>query len=400
MPQSSIAKLVLEDGTIFTGTPFGASAANTGEVVFNTAFCGYQEILTDPSYRQQLVTMAYTQIGNYGIADQTDDESATPQILGLIIKELSPIASNFRAIETLEQYLKRHNIPGIANIDTRALIRKLRTQGGGGVKGTLCTDPKLVQNDAELLKRTNAWPGIVGVDLVEQVQSSPKKPYEWNAGKGIWTLPTDNRHPTDYHIIAIDCGIKRGILRNLVQSGFRITVVPAKTNADAILAYKPDAIFISNGPGDPEPIQYVQNTLKKLIGQKPLFGIGLGHQLLALAMGAKTYKLKLGHRGGQPVQNVETRKVEMTAQNHGFAVDIPSLKANSGEPTHLNLHDQTLEGFRHTSAPVFAIQYNPEAAPGPHDATYLFDCFSEMIRTGRAPTAAQMSDAQKHRNAV
>ncbi len=397
-----IAKLALEDGTLFTGTAFGAmgggpGTANAGEVVFNTSLSGYQEILTDPSYKGQIVTMTYPQIGNYGIADLSDYESAHPQVEGFIIKELSPIASNFRSIETLSDYLARYNIPGIAGIDTRALVRKLRIQGA--MKGILCTDPALVNDDAELVRRANAWSGLVGIDLVQAV--APPKAYTWDIDKGTWAQPTDHHGQFTCNVVAVDCGLKRNILRNLTQSGCRVTVVPASATAEEILAHKPDGVFVSNGPGDPEPIHYVQEALKKLIGKKPIFGICLGHQLLGLAMGATTYKLKFGHRGGnQPVQNTDTGKVEITSQNHGFAVDPASLKSHGGEPTHINLNDNTLEGFRHATEPVFAVQYHPEASPGPHDATYLFDCFTDMIKTGKSPTAEQMTTAQKRRNAV
>ena len=395
--RAQVAKLALEDGTLFTGTAFGAVGANAGEVVFNTSLVGYQEILTDPSYKGQIVTMTYPQIGNYGIADQSDYESAHPQVEGFIIKELSPIDSNFRSVETLDAYLKRYHVPGIAGIDTRALVRKLRIQGA--MKGVICTDPAVVNDDAELVRRANAWSGLVGIDLVKAV--SPAKAYAWNETKGAWALPTDAHEQASCNVVAVDCGLKRNILRNLAQSGCKVTVVPAGATADEILTHKPDGVFISNGPGDPEPIHYVQDALKKLIGKKPIFGICLGHQLLALAMGATTYKLKFGHRGGnQPVQNTDTGKVEITSQNHGFAVDPESLKKRGGAPTHVNLNDQTLEGFRHASEPVFAVQYHPEASPGPHDATYLFDCFREMIKTGKSPTAEQMTGAQKRRNAV
>lgn len=397
MPLPSIAKLALEDGTIFVGTAFGASTTRSGETVFNTSLIGYQEILTDPSYTGQIICMTYPEIGNYGVADQSDYESARPQVEGFIVKELSPIASNFRSVETLDQYLKRYDIPGIAGIDTRALVRKLRIEGA--LKGVICTDPALVGDDAELVRRANAWPGMAGLDLAKAV--TPKTPYTWDQNKGVWAQHADSQESPSCHVVAIDCGLKRNILRNLVQSGCKVTVVPATATAEEILAHQPSGVFVSNGPGDPEPVTYVQESLRKLIGKQPIFGICLGHQLLGLAMGATTYKLKFGHRGGnQPVRNTGTGKVEITSQNHGFAVDVASLEKAGGVPTHINLNDNTLEGFRHQSEPVFAVQYHPEASPGPHDATYLFDCFKEMIRTGRSPTAEQMAEAQKKRNVV
>lgn len=392
-----IAKLALEDGTIFTGYAFGAPATNTGEVVFNTSLSGYQEILTDPSYKGQIVTMTYPEIGNYGIADRLDYESKSPQVEGFIIKDLSPVVSNFRAVESLHDYLSRYNIPGISGIDTRALVRKLRIQGA--MKGVICTDPAKVHDNAALVQLAQNWSGMAGLDLVKVV--TPNAPYKWTENKGDWAQLTDRKDQPSCNVVAIDCGMKHNILRNLTQSGCNVTVVPATASADEILALNPDGIFVSNGPGDPEPVHYVQNTLRNLIGKKPIFGICLGHQLLALALGAKTYKLKFGHRGGnQPVQNTDTGKVEITSQNHGFAVDVDSLKNAGGQPTHINLNDNTLEGFRHATHPIFAVQYHPEASPGPHDATYLFDCFQEMIRTGKSPTAEQMNEAQKRRNAV
>ena len=382
------AKLALADGTVLTGTAFGAAGTVGGEVVFNTSMTGYQEILTDPSYAGQIVTMTYPLIGNYGV-NREDVESARPQVAGFVIKELARRASNFRANLRLEEYLAEAGIVGIAGIDTRAVTRKLRI--GGAVNGVLSTE--LLDDDA-LRRRVGDVPSMAGLDLVGTV--APPVPFEWTEGyDSAFAQPPRRRSPSR-HVVAIDCGMKYNILRNLVEAGCRVTVVPPRTTAADLLARSPDGVFVSNGPGDPEPVAYVHQTLRALIGQTPVFGICLGHQLLGLAMGARTFKLKFGHRGAnQPVKNLGTGRIEITAQNHGFAVDAASLEAAGGVPTHVNLNDDTLEGFVHRAEPVFGVQYHPEASPGPHDATYLFDCFLEMMRTGRPPTAEQMAAAQR-----
>jgi len=382
-----IAKLALEDGTVFTGEAFGADGTRAGEVCFNTSMIGYQEILTDPSYAGQIVTMTYPLIGNYGVTEE-DIESGSPKVEGFIVKELARRYSNFRSTGSLEDYLQQHNVIGLEGVDTRAITRKLRIQGA--MKGAISTE---IHDDAELIEHARAWPGLVGQDMVKTV--APRELSTWERGFQS-TFAMDHRQSSSSHsVVAIDCGMKHNISRNLVEAGCKVTVVPPTTTAEAILERKPDGVFISNGPGDPEPIAYTINTLKHLIGRVPLFGICLGHQLLSLAMGAKTYKLKFGHRGGnQPVINLATRRVEITAQNHGFAVDTASLVKVGGVPTHENLNDQTLEGFGHKDLPLFSVQYHPEASPGPHDATYLFDCFIGMMKTHRAPTAEQMAEAQ------
>jgi carbamoyl-phosphate synthase small subunit len=381
-------KLALEDGTVYTGTAFGADATRTGEVVFNTSMTGYQEILTDPSYCGQIVTMTYPQIGNYGVTDE-DVESRGPQVDAFAVKELARRHSNFRAAGTLEAYLQRHGIPAVEGVDTRAITRKIRIDGA--MRGAISTE---ILDDAALVARARAWPGIVGQDMVQRV--APPGPFDWARGFDSPFAMQPRRIPAEFDVVAIDCGIKQNILRNLVEAGCRVTVAPPSSPAAAILDRNPDGLFISNGPGDPEPVAYAIQTLRALIGKVPMFGICLGHQLLGLALGAKTYKLKFGHRGAnQPVKNLATGRVEITSQNHGFAVDTPSLEKAGATPTHINLNDQTLEGFTHASEPLFSVQYHPEASPGPHDATYLFDCFTDMMRTKKAPTAQQMAEAQK-----
>lgn len=372
------AILALADGTVFEGYSFGAEGEAVGEVVFNTSITGYQEILTDPSYKGQIVTMTYTQIGNYGI-NGGDVESRRPWVEGFIVKECCDYPSNWRSRETLVSYLKRNNIVGIKGIDTRALTKHIRDNGAmNGVISTIDLDP------ARLVKKARKHPSMAGLDLVKEVTC--KEPYKWT--QGLWDLEkgysTVHRPPsTIYRVVAYDFGIKHNILRNLVNVGCDVTVVPAWTSANDVLKMDPDGIFLSNGPGDPEPVTYAIETVRRLIGKRPIFGICLGHQLLALALGGETYKLKFGHRGGnQPVMDLKTGKVEITCQNHGFAVDMESLKGIA-DITHINLNDKTVEGLEHKNLPLFSVQYHPEASPGPHDSAYLFTRFIEMIEEGR-----------------
>jgi carbamoyl-phosphate synthase small subunit len=373
MPQT--AKLALEDGTVFTGTAFGAEGEVDGEVCFNTSMTGYQEILTDPSYRGQIVTMTYTQIGNYGV-NAEDMESHKPHLAGFIVRENSRRVSNFRADGDLASYLKRWGIVGLEGIDTRALVRRLRTQGA--MKGVLSS---VDLDDARLVAKAKASPGLVGRDLVQEV--IPGEPVEWTTVLSGWA----KLHAVEYaapgpdapHVVALDYGMKWNIARHLFSMGCRVTILPGKATADEVLAQRPDGVFLSNGPGDPEPLDYAQATIRGLLGKKPIFGICLGHQLLALACGAKTYKLKFGHRGAnQPVMNNDTGRVEITTQNHGFAVEADSLP-NEFEVTHLNLNDNTIEGVRHRTLPAFSVQYHPEASAGPHDSSYLFGQFRAML---------------------
>ena len=351
------ALLALEDGTVFYGNTFAGKGEVSGEVVFNTSMTGYQEVLTDPSYKGQIVTMTYPLIGNYGINSE-DVESSRIQVEGFVVREYEPVPSNWRAEQTLANYLSRQGIVGIEGVDTRALTRHIRLAGAmRGVISTSDLDP------GSLTKKAKASQGLVGVDLVKGVTC--QKPYEWPQENGA-----------RFQVVTFDCGMKFNIARSLAQRGCHVTIVPAHTSAEEIRTMNPDGIVLSNGPGDPEPITYVVDTIKRLIPDYPIFGICLGHQMLGLAFGGKTYKLKFGHRGANhPVKNLFTGKVEITSQNHGFCVDVESLKDPDVEITHINLNDQTMEGMRHRKLPVFSVQYHPEASPGPHDASYLFDEF-------------------------
>lgn len=385
-PQSRIAKLALEDGSVFTGRAFGASGTSEGEVVFNTSMTGYQEILTDPSYKGQIVTMTYPLIGNYGI-NREDVESRSPHVAGFVIKELSPVASNWRSSMTLDQYLKENKIIGIEGIDTRALVRKIRITGA--MRGILSTE---ILDDAQLVQRARSAAQMLGADWVKAVK--PERGYDWNEDQGPWSLGAVERGD-GLHVVALDCGAKHNILRHLSERGVKVTVLPPETSAEEILRRNPDGLFVSNGPGDPAALDYAVEPLVGAIGKVPIFGICLGHQLLGRALGAETYKLKFGHRGGnQPVKNLDTGRVEITSQNHGFAVEQKSLEQKGGIVTHINLNDGTVEGFRHKTLPVFSVQYHPEASPGPHDAAYLFDAFIEMMKTRKPPTGERLKQLQ------
>jgi carbamoyl-phosphate synthase small subunit len=385
------AILALEDGRVFKGRAAGARTRRGGEVVFNTSITGYQEVFTDPSYSGQIVCLTYPHIGNVG-TNLDDEESAKPYIEGLITREFSALASNWRSSETAQAYLERYGVPVIWDVDTRALVRHLRDVGA--LRGVVATDGTSVE---KLIAEARALPTMAGLELASRVTS--KKKYEWRRGSiDLDAAQTANagapavgkvKHAADsggelrYKVVAYDFGIKQNILRLLVDYGCHVTVVPAQTSAEDVLALKPNGVFLSNGPGDPEPIGYAVANIRKMLGRVPIFGICLGHQLCGLALGGRTFKLKFGHHGSNhPVQNLRTKKVEITSQNHGFCVDPDSLPASDVEITHVNLNDHTNEGMRHRSLPLFSVQYHPEASPGPHDARYLFDDFIALMREG------------------
>ena len=384
------AILALADGRTFAGTGFGAEGEAVGEVVFNTSMTGYQEILTDPSYEGQLVAMTYPEIGNIGV-NAEDVESRKPFVKGFIVRNYTSRPSNWRAAQSLHDYMRANGIVGIQGIDTRSLVRHLRDHGAQeGVISTLTADAQ------ELIAKAQASPGMVGKDLVRAVTCV--EAYDWD--QGVWELAGgyQSRDPGKppgkgkgrgtfrspaFFVVAYDYGIKFNILRHLTEAGCRVRVVPAATPAEDVLAMNPDGIFLSNGPGDPDAVPYARENVRKLIGKKPIFGICLGHQIMGLALGGKTYKLKFGHHGGnQPVMDLTTRKVEITAQNHGFAVDADSLQG-AVEVTHLNLNDDTVEGLAHREWPIFSVQYHPESSPGPHDANYLFKRFTDLMAKRR-----------------
>jgi carbamoyl-phosphate synthase small subunit len=396
----SHATLALADGTVYRGQAFGSPVMGAGEVVFNTSISGYQEILTDPSYAGQIVTMTYPQIGNVGVNPE-DEESRRPYLRGFVAKEVFDVPSNWRSQQSLDRYMQLHGIPGISGIDTRALVRRIRD--GGAQVGVLSADPDQQDADA-LVKRARSEPGLDGCDFVAQVTCS--EPYRWE--EGLWEgvagqLPRRPVPEKRFKLVAYDFGIKRNILRQLVENGFEVTIVPATTSAEETLAMNPDAIFLSNGPGDPAAVEGVRENVRRLADEKPLFGICLGHQILALALGGKTKKLKFGHHGGnQPGQDLATKKVAICAENHGYAVDAESLRA-AGEPvevTHVNLNDGTVEGLAHSERPLFSVQYHPEASPGPHDAAYFFGRFREMVERHKAGEAVSGVDVASGRGPI
>ena len=388
--------LVLEDGRIFNGRAAGALTRRGGEVVFNTSLTGYQEVFTDPSYAGQIVCLTYPHIGNVG-TNLDDEESTIPHIESLVVREFSAMASNWRSGESAQGYLMRHNIPVLWDVDTRALVRHIRKQGA--LRGVVSTDGTRAD---QLIAEARALPSMAGQELASRVSS--EKQYTWDRGSieltaspwheamGESQLPAENQR---FRVITYDFGVKQNILRLLVDHNCEVVVVPAKTSAEDALALNPDGVFLSNGPGDPEPATYAVETIRKLTGQVPVFGICLGHQLCGLALGGKTFKLPFGHHGSNhPVKNLASGQVEITAQNHGFCVDPESLPSSEVEVTHLNLNDHTNEGLRHRSLPLFSVQYHPEASPGPHDSHYLFRQFTDLMKQWKSSGAPRRGQAR------
>jgi carbamoyl-phosphate synthase small subunit len=385
------AFIALEDGTVFEGKGCGIEGEKAGEVVFNTSMTGYQEIMTDPSYKGQIVTMTYPLIGNYGV-NEADVESDRPKVEGFIVKEFSKITSNYRAGDSLFNYLRTHNIIAIEDVDTRALTRHIRVRGA--MKGVISTiDP----NPESLVRKAQASQSIVGIDLVKEVTC--REPYVWDEDLAPCPLPLEPRNPqhvtrnSDLRVAVMDYGVKRNILRMLKKVGCHVTVFPAQTKAEVVLAAKPDGILLSNGPGDPEAVTYAVEEIRQLLGKVPIFGICLGQQLLGLAYGGRTYKLKFGHRGAnQPIKELATGKVYIASENHGFAVDMESIKDHPVRATHINLNDNTIEGIEHQAYPIFSVQYHPEASPGPHDSYGLFARFRRMMEASRSKETYAQED--------